>query len=121
MAATAAPRPAEADMVLILAIALSFLFPAPWNLVVIACGVVAEVGEVVWGRRLARRWRPKTGPQTMIGETAEVVVACRPNGQVRVNGELWEATCAAGADVGDPVRVDALDRLTLVVVPVAPV
>jgi membrane-bound serine protease (ClpP class) len=105
-------------MVLVLAILLSLLVPSPWNVLVIVAGVIAEVGEVIWGRRLARRWRPKTGAQTMIGETAEVVTQCRPHGQVRVNGETWDATCAAGADVGAPVRIESLDRLTLVVVPV---
>ena len=106
-------------MILILAIVLSALFISwPWNLVVVICGAIAEVGEVVWGRRLARRWRPKSGPETMVGQTAEVVVPCRPSGQVRVHGELWEARCAAGADIGDDVRITALDELTLVVEPV---
>jgi len=106
-------------VVLILAIVVAALFvPWPWNLVVVLCGVIAEVGEVVWGRRLARRWRPKTGPETMVGQTAKVVVPCRPSGQVRVHGELWEARCAAGADIGDDVRITALEELTLVVEPV---
>ena len=105
-------------MVLILAIVVSFFVPWPWNLVVVLGGVIAEVGEVIWGRRLARRWRPKTGPETMVGKTAEVVVPCRPSGQVRVHGELWEASCAAGADTGEAVRVTALEELTLVVEPV---
>jgi membrane-bound serine protease (ClpP class) len=104
-------------VVLILSIILSFLVSWPWNLLVVLGGVIAEVGEVVWGRRLARRWRPKTGAEAMIGETAEVVAECRPNGQVRVHGELWAATCAAGADVGDTVRITALEKLTLVVAP----
>jgi membrane-bound serine protease (ClpP class) len=54
----------------------------------------------------------------MVGETAEVVVPCRPSGQVRVHGELWEARCAAGADIGQDVRITALEGLTLVVEPV---
>ena len=103
-------------VVLILAIVISALFiPWPWSLVVVLCAAIAEIGEVVWGRRLARRWRPKTGPSTMVGKTAEVVVPCRPSGQVRVHGELWEARCAAGADIGDEVRITALEDLTLVV------
>jgi membrane-bound serine protease (ClpP class) len=104
-------------MVLIISIVIALFLPTPWNAVAVAVGVVAEVGEVIWGRRLARRWRPKTGAQTMIGETAEVVTECRPDGQVRVHGEIWKAKCAAGADVGDSVRIDAVERLTLVVVP----
>jgi membrane protein implicated in regulation of membrane protease activity len=105
-------------VILILAILVSAFFLSwPWNLVVVLCGAILEVGEVVWGRRLARRWRPKTGAETMVGQTAVVVVACRPSGQVRLHGELWEASCAAGADVGEAVRVIALDDLTLVVEP----
>jgi membrane-bound serine protease (ClpP class) len=105
-------------VILILAIVVSALFLSwPWNLVVVLCGAILEVGEIVWGRRLARRWRPKTGAETMVGQTAVVVVACRPSGQVRLHGELWEANCAAGADVGEAVRVTALDDLALVVEP----
>jgi membrane protein implicated in regulation of membrane protease activity len=36
---------------------------------------------------------------------------------VRVNGELWEATCAAGAEVGETTIVRAIDGLTLTVDP----
>ena len=105
-------------MILILAILVSALFLSwPWNLVVVLCGAILEVGEVTWGRRLARRWRPKTGAETMVGQTAVVVVACHPSGQIRLHGELWEASCAEGADVGDAVRVTALHDLTLVVEP----
>lgn len=105
-------------MVLILAIVLSFFFAWPWNLVVVLGGVIAEIGEVIWGRRLARRWRPKTGPETMIGKTAQVVAPCRPGGQVRFHGELWEASCAVGADIGETVRIADVEELTLVVEPV---
>jgi membrane protein implicated in regulation of membrane protease activity len=110
--------PISVGMVLIVAIILSLFAPWPWNLLVVFGGVVAEVGEVIWGRRLARRWRPKTGAEAMIGMRAEVVKGCRPDGQVRVNGELWEASCAAGADVGDTTIVRRLAGLTLVVEPV---
>jgi membrane protein implicated in regulation of membrane protease activity len=103
-------------VILILAIIVSALFLSwPWNVVAVLSGAILEVGEVVWGLRLARRWRPKTGPETMVGKTAVVAVACRPSGQVRVHGELWEASCAAGAEVGEAVRITALQDLTLVV------
>ena len=46
---------------------------------------------------------------------AEVASACRPRGQVRVHGELWEAICAEGADAGEIVRVTSVDGLKLVV------
>jgi membrane-bound serine protease (ClpP class) len=105
-------------MILLLSVLLAtFVVRWPWSLVIVSVGVVVEVGEVVWGRRLAKRWRPRTGPEAMIGKRAKVVSTCRPDGQVRVQGELWEASCALGADIGDKVRIEALEGLTLVVVP----
>jgi len=104
-------------MVLTVAIILALVLPHPANIVVLVLGVVGEVGEIVWGRRLARRWRPKTGVETLVGQTADVVVECRPHGQVRVHGELWEADCEEGADVGDTVRIVGREDLTLTVVP----
>jgi len=93
------------------------VFPWPWNLLVILGGLAIETGELAWGLRLARRWRPATGAEAMIGEEAEVTTACRPVGQVRIKGELWQARCEAGAGVGDAVCVERLDGLTLVVSP----
>jgi len=104
-------------MVLTLAIILALILPHPANIVVLVLGVIGEVGEIVWGRRLARRWRPKTGVETLVGQTADVVVECRPRGQVRVHGELWEAECADGAEVGATVRIVGRNELTLTVVP----
>jgi membrane-bound serine protease (ClpP class) len=96
--------------------ALVFL-PWPWNLVAILGGAAVEVGELAWGLSLARRWKPKTGAEAMIGEEARVVAACRPLGEVRVQGELWQARCDEGADAGETVRIESIDGLTLVVSP----
>jgi len=104
-------------MVLTLAIVLAIFLPWPVNAVIVVLGVVGEIGEIIYGRRLARRWRPKTGAEAMVGMRAEVVSPLHPTGQVHVNGELWEATSSAGADVGDTVVVRALEGLTLVVEP----
>jgi membrane-bound serine protease (ClpP class) len=103
-------------MALTIAILIAvFLAPWPWNLVVVLFGLGIETVELTWGLRLARRWRPKTGREAMIGRTAEVVAPCHPNGRVRVHGELWEARCADGADVGETVRIERIDGLTLTV------
>ena len=103
-------------MALLVAILLALLFlPWPWDLVVILGGLAVETVELTWGLSLARRWKPKTGAEAMIGELAEVVTACRPLGEVRVRGELWRAQCADGADVGESVRIERIDGLTLVV------
>jgi membrane-bound serine protease (ClpP class) len=104
-------------VILILFLAVSFLVPWPWNLVVVICGLAAEIGEVTWGLRLARK-TPRTGAEAAVGSSAKVMKACKPEGLVRFEGELWHATCAAGADVGDLVRVTAVRGLTLEVVPI---
>ena len=105
-------------MVLLLAIILAvFLFPSPWNVVVVIIGIVLEFVEITWGLRLARRMRAQTGAEALVGQKAEVVEPCRPDGKVRVHGELWQARCEEGADAGDTVRVTAVRGLTLDVVP----
>jgi membrane-bound serine protease (ClpP class) len=100
---------------LTVAIVVALLAPWPWNLTAILVGITIEAVELTWGLRLARRWRPQTGAEAMIGQLAEVVAPCHPNGQVRVQGELWEARCTSGADVGETVRIERLDGLILVV------
>ncbi|HSC50137.1 MAG TPA: NfeD family protein, partial [Gaiellaceae bacterium] len=59
------------------------------------------------------------GAQTLIGKEAVVSEPCRPAGQVRLDGEIWQARCSAGASPGDRVRVVGRDGLTLLVEPVA--
>jgi len=97
--------------------------PSPWGAAILLAGCVLEVGEVLvlrrWSHRLGRRY-PARGPvEELVGGVADVVTPCRPNGQVRVRGEIWEATCADGADEGSSVRVERVEGLTLVVSPAA--
>ena len=42
-----------------------------------------------------------------------MVTACYPDGQVRVQGEIWAARCEENAAPGDRVVVDGLDGITL--------
>jgi membrane protein implicated in regulation of membrane protease activity len=100
---------------LILALVLLFLLPSPWNLVAFGVGLGLFVCELLLWRRHVRGIRQEVGAETLIGKEATVVSACRPEGQVRVGGEVWAARCAAGVDVGEKVTVDGLDGLTLVV------
>jgi membrane protein implicated in regulation of membrane protease activity len=81
-------------VVLALSIVLALFVPWPWSLIVLCLGVVAEA---------------------MVGLEAEVASPCRPRGQVRVHGELWEAICEEGADAGEIVRVTRVDGLKLIV------
>ena len=94
-----------------------FVLPPPWGLVVVGFAAVVEIAETFLWIRLSRRWRIRAGAETLIGARAEVVSPCRPRGQVRVEGELWRASCESGADPGETVRVVGRDGLTLLVEP----
>ena len=94
-----------------------FVLPEPWGLAAVAGAGVIEVGEAWFWIRLSKRRPVQTGAEALVGAQAEVVSPCRPDGQVRVLGELWRARCEVGADSGETVRVRALDGLTLIVEP----
>ncbi len=90
-----------------------------WTLVAIA--FVVEIGEVVyWVRWNKRRDVAHTGGEALPGRTAIVVLDCRPDGQVKFDGELWQATCPEGADRDQKVVVESVDGLTLTVHPSGP-
>jgi membrane protein implicated in regulation of membrane protease activity len=100
---------------LFVALVLLLALPDPWNIIGFAAGLVAFVGELAFWRRRVRPLKVRAGAETLIGQTGRVVVACRPEGQIEVAGERWQARCQAGADVGQRVKVVARERLLLVV------
>jgi len=104
-------------MLLILAVVLLVVLPGPWNVVGFVVALLLFVPELLLWHRTVRHRRQVVGAQTLIGAEGVVLSACRPDGQVRVNGEIWEARCAAGASAGETVRVVGRDRLTLFVEP----
>ena len=89
--------------------------PMPWGLALIVGATIVEVAESLFWIWLSKRRRSAVGAEALIGETATVVRACRPVGQVRLHGERWQARCEEGADEGESVRITALDGLTLIV------
>lgn len=102
-------------MLLVIGIILLFALGSPWGVVAFGVCFILFLGELALWNRTVRRRRIQVGAATLIGATAIVATACRPDGQVRVGGEIWKARCAAGADPGDRVVVTTLDNLTLVV------
>jgi membrane-bound serine protease (ClpP class) len=90
-----------------------FVLPPAWRIPVVLAGGAVEVGESVFWIWLSKRRRPSVGVETLVGAHATVVTPCRPLGQARIQGELWQARCDAGADPGDEVRVESVDGLTL--------
>jgi membrane-bound serine protease (ClpP class) len=51
--------------------------------------------------------------EVLVGATAVVLTPCRPEGQVRVHGEIWRAVCREGAEPEEKVVVERVDGLTL--------
>jgi membrane-bound serine protease (ClpP class) len=100
-------------VLLALAVLALILLPSPWGLFVVAGALVFEVAELALWRRFLRRYRLRTGPETLVGELATVVAVCDPDGRVRVRGELWNAHSSETAAVGESVRIAAIDGLTL--------
>ena len=92
-----------------------FVLPPAWRIPVVLAGGAIEVGESIFWIWLSKRRRPSVGVETLVGARATVVTPCRPLGQVRVQGELWQARSDDGADPGDEVTVERVDGLTLVV------
>jgi membrane protein implicated in regulation of membrane protease activity len=102
-------------MLILVAIVLLLVLPSPWNTVAFVVLVPLWVLELFCWYRTTKRHRRAVGAETLIGREAVVTVPCRPRGQVRLDGETWEARCEAGAPTGDRVRVTGREALTLVV------
>lgn len=106
-------------MLLVVALLLAvFVLDEPWSWVVVVVGGLLEAGESWFYIRWSQRRRPDVGVEALVGKRAIVSADCRPRGQVRVAGELWQARCEAGAAAGEEVVVSEVDGLTLVVEPV---
>lgn len=92
----------------------------------ITLGVLSAISFYFVTRKViaAHRDEPvRGGTEEMIGATAEARSAVAPEGQVFMQGTLWGARLASGSDpvgLGDRVRVEAVDGLTLVVRPEFP-
>ena len=105
-------------MLLIAALVAAFFFvPSPWGVVLVVAAALLEAAETVFWIRFSRRRRVQVGAETLVGSEAVVTEPCRPLGQVRLAGELWQARCEAGAGVGDRVRVVGRQSLVLDVEP----
>jgi membrane protein implicated in regulation of membrane protease activity len=104
-------------MLLALAIAGLFFLPDPWRVVFLVLAAFFEIFEIFLWIKYLRRYRVKTGAEGMIGERAETMEALDPSGNVRVRGEIWNARASAPIPDGAPVRITAIEGLTLLVEP----
>lgn len=86
-----------------------------WGWVLVGFAAVVDVGETFTFMWWSGRRRARVGAEALVGREAVVVTPCHPEGQVRLQGEIWKARCEAGADAGDRVTVEAVEGLTLLV------
>jgi membrane-bound serine protease (ClpP class) len=77
----------------------------------------ALVFGVVGAAMTARRRKPATGSEEMIGSQARVVSWQAAHGQVHIHGEIWAARSGVPLKPDDAVRVVGRDGLTLIVEP----
>jgi membrane protein implicated in regulation of membrane protease activity len=75
--------------------------------------------------RLSGKGGPYASPysrESLVGQTAEVVLTLDPQGQVRAAGEIWSAEAEGGSriEAGQRVRVTATRDIWLIVEPVPP-
>jgi membrane-bound serine protease (ClpP class) len=89
----------------------------------IALGILSAFAFYFVSRKVIeahRDPRVRTGTEEMIGASAEARSSIDPEGRVWLGGTIWSARLAAGSEpvgLGDRVRVEAVDGLTLVVRP----
>jgi membrane-bound serine protease (ClpP class) len=89
------------------------VLPAPWGWLAVVTAAAIDVAETAFFVRWSRRRRAAVGAETLVGRTAVVVRPLVPRGQVRLDGELWEARAAEDVPPGTEVVVTALDGLVL--------
>ena len=113
-------------MLTLIALVIALLFLSwPWNVVLVIAAAVVDIAEtgtfVWWSRRKRRRSPPAVGTGQLLGRTgvalARLTPGAAPGGQVRIDGEIWNARSEVPIDPGAPVSVSAVDGLTLTVEP----
>ena|SRR5690242_13467382 len=90
-----------------------FVLPSPWGLIAIIVAGIWEIAQTFFAIRWSQRRRARVGAEALVGVGARVVTRCSPSGRVAVGGEIWNARCEQGAEVGDSVRVRGVQGITL--------
>jgi len=72
---------------------------------------------VMWMLLRSRRRTVSTGLEELLASSGEVIDWSDESGHVRIHGEIWSATATSRLKPGMPVRVEAIDGLTLKVTP----
>lgn len=102
-------------MLTIVAIVLAFtVVSPPWGLVLVVGALTVDVLETIALRAWSTRRRAAVGSDTIPGRCGIVVTTLAPDGQVRLDGEIWRAHAAAGlVERGAEVKVLSIAGLVL--------
>jgi membrane protein implicated in regulation of membrane protease activity len=93
------------------------VLPSPWGLIAIVVAAAIDIVETAFFVRWSKRRRTAVGLETLVGRHAVVVRPLSPRGQVKLDGEVWEARAQYDLLPGDEVVVRAVDGLVLEVEP----
>jgi membrane-bound serine protease (ClpP class) len=104
-------------LVLIALVLAIFFLPQPWGLIAVGVAAVLDILETLGFMWWSKRRRVSVGIGSLVGKPGVALSELWPDGQVKVNGEIWRARCAGGCDAGTEVVVRSVDGLTLVVDP----
>jgi membrane protein implicated in regulation of membrane protease activity len=105
-------------VLVLLAILLAvFVLPSPWGVVAVIVAAVIDIAETGLFLWWSQRRRAKVGIEALVGREAVVLSDLGPEGQVKVDGEIWRARCDERCDPGARVVVREIDGLTLLVDP----
>jgi membrane-bound serine protease (ClpP class) len=94
-----------------------FVLPSPWGVVAVIVGATLEIAETGLFLWWSQRRRATVGVETLVGKRGTAVGELWPEGQVKVDGEIWRARCDAGCEAGSAIVVRSVDGLTLLVEP----
>jgi membrane-bound serine protease (ClpP class) len=88
----------------------------PWLIATVTIVLAGAIAIILHRAIIAHRKKAKTGREDLIGKTATVKVALKPEGTVFLKGERWTAK-SDGEEIkpGEEVIINQIDGLTLLV------
>jgi membrane protein implicated in regulation of membrane protease activity len=97
----------------IIGVTLAYIFLEwPWRLLVVVPLALIEIVEISIWLKLRNR-RSITGAESMVGNKGVALTDCRPDGQVRVRGQIWHAHCEEGVAAGEEIEVTEVRGIRL--------
>lgn len=105
-------------MIFLIAVLLAvFVLPSPWGLVAVVAGAAIDIAETLAFIWWSQRRKATVGVSSLVGKRGVVVRDLWPEGQIKLDGEIWKARADGGVQAGTSVIVRAIDGLLLEVEP----